>query len=472
MIEMPQGYNPFATERKLHARLTVFPDDSIPRLHSAVSLTGFTDDSSAAALLDGDYTSPAATTGSGTGTKTIEVTFAKLYPPKMVDIYAAEKLIRNVSLNVTWYDGDTSMEAFFYAKDIRDGIMSLSKPSSMPAPTGVTIEFTNPGFVITQLGLDGREGEGFTVTEEELISLEISEQVDITARSFKPRKLSAEFIPPKGLDKLCDISGRKVNAVIDPGVGSYIPVGEFYADSLIAFENSLRFKLEASDIVAKIARYPSGLFVNSPITVRELMQYPSGAVGGITIIADDYSLDAYVFPHMLTDLDSQRDCLLLLSQAARMSSIWTDRQGRVHISCLHRKTASDGELSPDGIISYSKESYGAKYQFVKVFGENPYGDVYAYSGSYQRGCYANVLKNNFLAASDVNAAADNFLAALNFRHRITLKTRCDPSIEIGDRLTLKDPSNINMGEYIVVGQTMRLDERGLEAEVELAGAGA
>lgn len=441
MVTRPENYEPFSVVRSVGARLIVDTADSLPRKHAVAEISNancFTSDSDPAGLLDGNFTAVSAETTANEGEKTINLSFSNTYPPEFLKVCLDPQGSLPEKIYVSWSTDSYVAHQAAIPDEMGDGIFAFYKPADMEKPAGAAVEFIGEaGIMLRQLALSSDDGEGFTVTQRHICSLEINEQADVTARSFKPRKLAAEFIPTEGLYAVRDISGRKLKAEIEIN-GSYIAAGEYYIDSLTALDGGLKYRLEASDIVSKISRYPTGLYVNCPVTVRDLINYGSGAVGGLTFVADDYSLDACVFPGMLKDLDSQRDCILRMAQAARMSSVWTDRLGRVRLSCLHRRNGIDGELPPDGVTSLVSDSYGPVCLYVKVLGENQYGEVAAYSGSYKLGCYAQVLKNDFLTSAESYEVAGNFLKALNMRHRIVINTRCDPTIEIGDRITLYD----------------------------------
>lgn len=476
MVTAPANYEPYSTVRRVGARLKVESMAALPRTHASAQILtaeGFTYESDSAGLLDGDCNTTAVTTSATDVEKAVMVSLSQGYPPDYLVVCIDTAGEMPEGFRITWQKGIASYIDIINASEMADGMADgrfvFEKPEGFEKPESVTVElYADGGVKLNQLILSREAEDGITVTQKELCRLEITEKVDVTARSFQPRKLIAEFLLVDGLLSAPDLSGRKMTAEIEIN-GCFINVGEFYIDSLIKLSGGLKYRIEASDIVAKIARYPTGLSVNIPTTVGQLISYGSGAVAGLEFVADDYSLEAYVFPNMMKEIDSKRDCLLLMSQAARMSSIWTDRAGRVNISCLHRKTTVSGSIPGEGIISFVSDSMGPKYLFAEVFGENPYGEVFAYSGGYQLGSYAQVLKNNFLTIQEANAVAQNFLAALNLRRKLVLKTRCDPTLEAGDRVKVFDRRGETVGEFFIAAQTMRLDDRGLSADMVLVG---
>lgn len=479
MTATPLNYSPYSAVRQVGAVLSVESQASIVRENASarfIFAEGFTADSNPAGLIDGVFDVTSAVTLPGEVRKAVEVSFSGSCAPELLIVCLDRTGSLPESLRALWMKGSEWVTETINAVTAQPiavvGVPGAAgyvfeKPAGYEQPDSVTIDFGATGGVRINQFIFSRESEhGLSVTQKELCSLEITEQVDVTARSFLPRRLRAEFLVTDGILYAPDLCGRRLFASIEIN-GSMISVGEFYIDSVTKLQNGLKYRIEASDLVAKMARNPSALNYTQPITVREILTYRPGAAGGLEYLADDYSLDAFVYPSMITDIDSQRDCLLLMSQAARASSIWIDRTGRVRISCLYRKTEPQAVIPADGILEYQSDSLGPKYLFAKVFGKNPSGEVYAYSGAYQVGSYAQVLKNNYMTYMEAKTVADNFLAGLNMRHRLVLKTRCDPAIEVGDRVTVMDRDSRALGNFIVASQKIRLDERGLSAQMVL-----
>lgn len=475
MMATPLYYSPYSARREVGATITVASEAARCRENASAAFTdpqGFTPESDAAGLIDGAFGVVSAQTLDTEASKAVKVSFSAGWPPELVIVCFERSGELPRSITVEWRQGEYMSIQSLFLSSIRPVPLSgapgvagylFEKPSSIDKPDTLTVNFgSTSGVRITQLIFSRESEQGLIITRNELCSLEITEQVDVTARRFLPRRLEAEFLVTDGILNSPDLSGRMLHAFIEIN-GSTINAGEFYIDSVTKLQNGLKYRIEASDLVAKMARNPSALSYNQPVTVREILTYRPGAAAGFDYIVDDYSLDAYVFPSMITDIDSQRDCLLMMSQAARASSIWIDRTGRVRISCIQRKKEPAAGIPADGITAFQSDSLGPKYLFAKVFGKNPYGDVCSYSGAYQVGSYAQVLKNNYIAYSESKAVADNFLAGLNMRRRLVIQTRCDPAIEAGDWVTVMGRDGKPIGDFVVASQKMRVDDKGLSA---------
>lgn len=80
-----------------------------------------------------------------------------------------------------------------------------------------------------------------------------------------------------------------------------------------------------------------------------------------------------------------------------------------------------------------------------------------------------IIHNDFMYPAELDFIAENRLRAANYRHRLTLLTRCNPAIEIGDYLRLQSTDASTPEEFVVIGQKIVFDKDGLTSEMELAG---
>ena len=182
---------------------------------------------------------------------------------------------------------------------------------------------------------------------------------------------------------------------------------------------------------------------------------------------DDYSANAVFCADMYTEIDTQENCLLLAAQAANISSIWVNRDGVVRISCLARGSGYVKEIQPDDVIECSEYSVNDRVEYVEVTGENSSGVTAANSGNYYQACMMAFLKNDFFTPSSAQTLANNYIAAKNYRLNAVLKLRCDPALEVADRVKLIWKDQSDMGEFIVASQKISFDESGLSSVVKL-----
>lgn len=84
--------------------------------------------------------------------------------------------------------------------------------------------------------------------------------------------------------------------------------------------------------------------------------------------------------------------------------------------------------------------------------------------------FMHSLKNDFLAAGNAAFVAKNYRSAKNLRYELKLRTRCNPAIEIGDRVEVLDRSGSSIGEFCVAAQTFHFSKSGLYADITLASA--
>lgn len=333
----------------------------------------------------------------------------------------------------------------------------------------------NPSSAVRSLGMkiSIMTAEGVkTFLTEDIISAEIFEGVDMGCERFLSRTFNFEVRDKYGMSKpltAAKVTGSKVSAefIIN---GESLHVGDFFIEKIKTDNLGVIARFQAADIVSRMSRYITGLAISSPISLSELISYDSGAVAGLNFICDSVSGNALVCPTMYTEVDTQKRCLLFLAQAALASQIWVDRLGNVNIKILTYGAGHSITLTSDDILSYSDQSLRSYVDYTEVSGENNKGKYSGVDGSYFSGCNMHSLKNDFLAAGNAAFVAKNYRSAKNLRYELKLRTRCNPAIEIGDRVEVLDRSGSSIGEFCVAAQTFHFSKSGLYADITLASA--
>ncbi|MCD8006997.1 MAG: hypothetical protein LUF29_08565 [Oscillospiraceae bacterium] len=332
----------------------------------------------------------------------------------------------------------------------------------------------DPDAVLRQIGVKIEllgDYEGLEMETGDIISLELTESLDITGETFPSRSLRLKAIDSLGLSfasQTADYSGVQFEVLIGIN-GEYISVGKYYIDEIETEDLGLTVTIEASDQVkTRMDKHMTGLYTSSAISMSTLINYPSGALTGLDLYCDEDTLSAMVYPDMLTTVDSQRDCLLKLSQAAGMASIWVDREETVHMERIAGRTGYSATISPSEILEYSSLKLGSHTDYVEVTGENADGTTFdSTSGTYTVGCLAEFLENDFVFSGFAMIVATNYLESKNQRFGLTLKTRCNPALEPGDRVLVLKPDGSETGEFTLTSQTIHFDEDGLYSRLEL-----
>lgn len=330
-------------------------------------------------------------------------------------------------------------------------------PDSDVREVGVKIEFLD-------------DYSGLTLETEDIISMELTEGLDITCESFPSRSMKLRAIDSLGLSFATmetDYVGARFEAYVGIG-GEYISVGKYYIDEIDTPDLGLTVSIVASDRVKTyMDKYMTGLYTSSAVSMSTLIASPSGALSGIDTYCDSETLGAMVFPNMLTTVDSQRNCLLKLAQAAGMASVWVDRDGVVHIERLPIQTGYVATITSDSVLDYSGLTLGSHADYVEITGENSGEEFGATWGTYTRGCLAEFLENDFVYAPYALIVAWNYYVTKNQRFELTLRTRCNPAFEPGDRLMALKPDGSEIGEFLLTSQTIHFDEDGLWAKLTL-----
>lgn len=310
------------------------------------------------------------------------------------------------------------------------------------------------------------DGTCVAVTEEDIVSLKIEEEIDIHCERFPKRKLNAEIINKDGFLRMLSYIGTKISthACIN---GEYIHTGDFYIDRLTYKNGGSTVILSASDMVTTMERTLTGIAVSTPRPLTYIIVMESGAAAGLSFCTDSENSDILVCPDMYSDIDTQSNCLLYLAQAAAMSSIWIDRSGIINIRRITSPILPVREIDINEIIDVNGVSEDRIVDFVRLTGSNPSGETNSTAGRYYRGCYMQQIKNDFLVPSYADLAASNYLESKGFRFRVLLKTRCDPSIEVGDWVSIHLERYSASGNFIVAKQTICFDCKGLSSQLEL-----
>lgn len=303
---------------------------------------------------------------------------------------------------------------------------------------------------------------------QDVISMTINEGVDISAESFKSRSMVLNIINSSRMGIANDLTGREIRAaaVVD---GEEVDVGRFYIDRIIFVDCGLTVRIIASDIVTRLSRFMTGISMSQYSMLFQVLDTGSGATAGLDFETDTTAATALVYPDMMTEIDSAKNCLQKLAQAARSASIWVNRRMKVRIGCPIEYETVAGEIPADSIIRKKSEVLNRRTDMAWVYGKNKYGDMARYAGKYANDYLMASIHNDFMYPSELETIAKNRLRAANFRHRVTLLTRCNPAIEIGDLLRLGTTDGSAPEEYLVVGQKIVFDKDGLTSELELAG---
>ncbi|MCD7805248.1 MAG: hypothetical protein LUH03_08930 [Oscillospiraceae bacterium] len=330
-------------------------------------------------------------------------------------------------------------------------------------------ELRKVGIKIAFLG----DYEGMELGTKDVISLELTEGLDITGDSFPSRSLKLTAIDSLGLS-FASQEKDYVRARFEVLIGindEYVSVGKYYIDKIDTPDLGLTVSIEASDRVATyMEKYMTGLYTSSAVSMATLINAPTGALAGLDLYCDDATLEATVYPNMLTTVDSQRDCLLKLAQAAGMASVWVDRAGTVHFENLAGRSGYSAEIASGSILGYSGLKLGSHTDYVEVTGENEGSSFGASWGTYTRGCLAEFLDNDFVDSSFALIVAWRYYEAKNQRFELTLKTRCNPVLEPGDRVLVRKPDGNEIGEFTLASQKIYFDSDGLSAKLTLYAA--
>lgn len=311
---------------------------------------------------------------------------------------------------------------------------------------------------------DPDENAELIIGTQDIISMTVNERLDLCGKSFKPRTMVLDVINTSRLSVINDLTGREIRAgvIID---GETVCAGCFYIDRIDLQDGGLRAKITASDTVTRMSRFMTGIHMSRPATLSQMVSAPSGALSGHSFELDETASSAVVFPEMLTDIDTARNCILKLAQAARSSNVWVDRHMCVRIGCMTKHELVKAVIPTNAILRRKSDVLNQRTDIVRVYGKNSSGD-YAHSvGRYVNGFLMASLRNDFIYPGELDAIAKNRLEEENFRRRITVVTRCDPAIEVGDRVMLQDLEE----SLIVVGQRIEFDGEGLRCEMEMAG---
>ncbi len=334
----------------------------------------------------------------------------------------------------------------------------------------------NPDSALRQVGIKIAfldDYEGMELGTGDVISLELTEGLDIICESFPSRSLKLTAIDSLGLSfasQETDYVGARFEVLI--GINDeYVSVGKYYIDEIDTPDLGLTVSIEASDQVsARMEQYVTGGYTSAAGSLWTLVNSPSGALAGLDLYCDDATLDATVHPNMLTTVDSQRDCLLKLAQAAGMASAWIDRSGTVHFERIAGRSGYSAEISSGSVLDYSSLKLGSHTDYVEITGENEGGSFRATWETYTRGCLAEFLDNDFVDSSYSLIVAWKYYEAKNQRFELTLKTRCNPALEPGDRVLVMKPDGSEIGEFTLTSQKIYFDSDGLSAKLTLYAA--
>lgn len=337
-------------------------------------------------------------------------------------------------------------------------------PHSFVRKVGVKVMIMPSG---SQLS-DPDSSAELVIGTQDIISMTINEGADINAESFKSRSMVLNIINASRLSIANDLTGREIRmaAVIN---GEEVSLGKFYIDRIIFVDCGLTVRIIASDIVTRLSRFMTGINMSNCAMLTEVLSSGTGATDGLKFEADATAAFVLVYPDMMTEIDSAKDCLQRLAQAAHAASIWVDRQMNVKIGCLAQYDILRGEIPADSIIKRKSEVINRRTDMVLVYGKNKYGNMSKTAGHYVNDYIMASIHNDFMYPAELDFIAENRLRAANYRHRLTLLTRCNPAIEIGDYLRLQSTDASTPEEFVVIGQKIVFDKDGLTSEMELAG---
>ncbi len=311
---------------------------------------------------------------------------------------------------------------------------------------------------------------GMELKTEDIISLELIESLDITCDSFPSRSLKLEAIDSLGLSFAKggkDYVGARFEVLI--GINDeYVSVGRYYIDEIDTSDLGLTVSIVASDRVKTyMDKYMTGLYVSSAQSMATLVSTKQGALAGLDLYCDDTTLEYTVCPNMLTTVDSQRNCLLKLAQAAGMASVWVDRGGTVHLERVEGRSGYVETISAGSVLEYSGLKLGNHTDYVEVTGENAGGSFGSSYGTYKNGCLAEYVDNDFVDSSYAMIVAWKYYDSKNQRYELTLKTRCNPILEPADRVLVLKPDGSEIGEFTLTSQTIHFDKSGLWSKLTL-----
>ncbi len=337
-------------------------------------------------------------------------------------------------------------------------------PYGFVRKVGVKIRVMPAGSINT----DPDSSAEIVIDTQDVISMTINESIDICAESFKPRSMVLNIINTSRLSVLNDLTGREIRAaaVVD---GEEVNVGRFYIDRVVFVDCGLTARIIASDIVTRLSRLMTGLYFDEYTPLFNVLSTGSGAANGLDFETDATVETALVCPNMFTEIDPASDCLLRLAQAARSSAIWVDRRMKVRFSCVVHNDVVVGEIPADSIIKQKSEVLNRRTDMVLVYGKNKYGNMSRTAGRLVNDYLMASVHNDFLYSSELELTAQNRLKEANFRYRLTLLTRCNPAIEVGDLLRIGTTDGSAPQELLVIGQKIVFDKNGLTSEMELAG---
>lgn len=479
------SYNPYSDVRHIGVRVTVFKKDvsvskpvcTMANYHNEAWVTF-----SSGAFTDGDYETAAGVTKyplpSGFFAACMNVS---VQPSKgaYIKITLSENNtypLFGIQVDIKTTNSDNHYGKSFgaiYSNVIVFDSVEESAFSGLNSETviGYTLFFPG-GTVINEIETTRPEPASIVLTQDDIETLEIQESADITGASFPSRSFSCKadnrlgFFDVANLDKFIGY-GVKAEIAVD---GEYINVGLFTISKIEGMSNGSIAKIAAQDDVLRMDSIKTGLSSgNSAIALSRLIGYGSGAVSGVTFDLDAGSAQALVAPSMMTTVDSQRNCLKKLAQAARLSAIWTGRDNVVKIYPLIIPNGGgdfDCELYCDNVYDYNGLSVNDKTDYVEVSGTSGTGKAIATAGKYSSGCKMVTVSNDFITQSEVVAIAQNLFAAKNHRFSVKIKTRCDPALEIGDRVKLKGLKGETIGTFVVIGNSMVFDG-GLSATLDM-----
>ncbi len=470
MISHSEGYNPSSDIRQVGMRITIGMDSGQARENAYADLSdyAFTDDSDAAKLFDGDITTTAVTTNDSNYSKYLYVHFSSDYPPSYLKVYFAQDSAVPDFIMTRWYKSSSESSPLWTYPTENDKVLTFQIPAGYASPSYMLFSIQGSGIKICEMELAPPVSD-IVLTEQEIISAKIEEEVDIYAERLPGRSLYFEAAMPADVSDpvtLGSCTGKSVKSEISIN-GEYVHTGDFYIDEIAAADGGIITKVSCSDIVTRMEKFITGLSTGGAKTLGEILNYGSGAAAYLDFQMDDYSAQSLICADMYTEVDTQKNCLLKAAQAARLSSIWVNRSGVVRISCLTKQSGSVAQIHPNDVIEYSEYGLDDRVDYVEVTGENSSGITAATSGKYYRACIMEYLENDFFVPQNGEIIADNYIAAKNYRLNASLKLRCDPCIEAADRVRLYWKDSNDLGEFIVTKQVINFDSSGLWSQMRL-----
>lgn len=427
---------------------------------------GFTKESKASLLLDSNRSAAAVTTAESSAEKTIYVGFAGGNSPEVLIIELTDDSVIPKSFTVIFYD-DRSGTTVTVNPESAQRKIEVPVAEFFGKCRRLSITFNCGGVKISELDFSYQR-EDIVLSSDEIVYAKINESVDMGVRGVKTRSLI--FEAENGGGKLsvlsgCDFTGGTVSAEISVN-GEYVNVGSFYIDSVNVKNCGSSAVVRAFDITSKMRKSITGLYSGGPVTVGNIISLGLGATAGLEFITDDYTSQFTVCPSMLNEVDTQEKCILYLAQAAGAAQVWADRSQKVHMEQLAGKSGCDGEIPASGIIEYCGMAIGKFIDYIEVAGECSAGEIAGKDGWYYQGCVMERLKNDFVAPLYADTVAARLRSARNCRFKVILKTRCDPAVEIGDRIRLYDKDSNEIGVFTVTKQLISFSKDGLSAVIE------